>query len=338
MIRRRRGKPAGPPRIAGGVDDPLALGSLLLNHLDALTILGRSAKTVRSRRFNMNLFIDFCGERDIQQARDVSRVVVERYQRHVFLHKTREGAPLSFRSQCELLLAVKAFFRWAIEEQRMLVDPAAWMRLPRREKRLPGAVLTHEEAEAVLNVPDVTTSKGIRDRAILEVFYSTAIRRNELLHLAVDGIDHARGTLFVRNGKGRKDRVVPIGERALAWVKKYLDEVRGLLVVDDNEKTLFVSLDGGPLSSNRLSDLVKGCIDASAIGKKGSCHLLRHTAATLMLEGGANIRFIQALLGHELLLTTEIFTRVAIKKLQEVHAATHPSAKLAHVAAVDDET
>lgn len=327
----KRGRPPGPPTIAGDVTSALGLGALLARHLDAMRVRGLADKTVRSRRFNVNAFIDFCAARDITSARDVTRPVVERYQHHVFVHRTKDGELLSFRSQCELLLAVKAFFRWLIEENLVLADPAAFMKLPKREKRLPRYALTHEEAERVLAVPDVTTSIGIRDRAILEVLYSTAIRRAEILRLAVDDLDQARATLLVRLGKGRKDRTVPIGERAIAWVKKYLDDVRKELVVDPDEHALFVSLDGGPLSSNRLSELVKRAIDASGIGKKGSCHLFRHTAATLMLERGADIRFIQAMLGHELLSTTEIYTRVAIRKLQEVHAETHPSAKMERV-------
>jgi integrase/recombinase XerD len=334
----RRGRPPSPPTIAGDVTNALGLGALLVRHLDALRVRGLADKTVRSRRFNVNAFIDFCAAREITSARDVTRPVVERYQHHVVVHRTKDGELLSFRSQCELLLAVKAFFRWLIEENLVLADPAAFMKLPKREKRLPRYVLTHEEAERVLAVPDVTTSIGVRDRAILEVLYSTAIRRNEVLHLAVDDLDQARGTLLVRLGKGKKDRTVPIGERAIAWVKKYLDDVRKELVIDPDEHALFVSLDGGPLSSNRLSELVKRAIDASGVGKKGSCHLFRHSAATAMLERGADIRFIQAFLGHELLSTTEIYTRVAIRKLQEVHAETHPSAKMGRVHTDDDVT
>lgn len=324
----RRGKKTGPPRIAGDVTSPLGLGILLKRHLDSLVMRGLAERTVRSRRFNVNAFIDFCGERSITEVGDVSRGVVERYQHHVFQKATATGAQLSFRSQCELLIAVKNFFSWAALEHVVLADPAAFLRLPKRERRLPRHVLTHEEAERVLAVPDVTTPLGIRDRAILEVLYSTGIRRSELLHLVIEDLDFARGTLFVQLGKGRKDRVVPIGERAIAWVQKYQDDVRPSHAPDEAQRALFVTLDGDRLSGNRLSELVKRAVDGSGVEKKGSCHMFRHTAATLMLEGGADIRFIQALLGHELLSTTEIYTKVAIRKLQEVHKETHPSAKM----------
>lgn len=335
----RRGKKPGPPRVAGDVISPLGLGFLLKRHLDSMVMRGLSVRTLGARRFNVNRFIDFCGERSVTEAKDVTRGVVDRYQHHVFAKTTIAGAQLSFRSQCELLLAVKQFFRWCAEEHVVLFDPAASMRLPKRERRLPRFVLTHEEAERILAVPDVATPLGLRNRAILEVLYSTGIRRAELLHLAVEDLDLGRGTLFVRLGKGRKDRVVPIGERAAVWVKKYIDDVRPSHAPDEAVTTLFVSLDGDGLSGNRLSELVKRAIDKSGVEKKGSCHMFRHTAATLMLEGGADIRFIQAMLGHELLSTTEIYTKVAIRKLQEVHAETHPSAKMerAHVGEDNDE-
>jgi len=156
----------------------------------------------------------------------------------------------------------------------------------------------------------------------------TDIRRNELVHLAVFDVDADRGTLFVHHGKGGKERVVPLGERAGRWVEKYLEDARPHLLVDPHEVTLFLTQFGEPLDDDYLSTLVARYIDEANIGKKGSCHTLRHTAATLMLEGGADIRFIQALLGHAKLTTTEIYTFVSIRKLIDVHAATHPGARL----------
>lgn len=197
------------------------------------------------------------------------------------------------------------------------------------EKRLPALVLTADEVEAVLAMPDTGTPLGLRDRAILELLYATAIRRGELVNLKLFDTDYARAALIVRQGKGNKDRVLPIGERALSWLATYRDEVRPGLVAGRDCMTLFLSRQGNPLDPKRLSEKVRGYVKESGIGKPGSCHLLRHTAATLMLEGGADIRFIQAMLGHESLETTQIYTRVSALKLAEIHAATHPGAKLA---------
>jgi integrase/recombinase XerD len=168
---------------------------------------------------------------------------------------------------------------------------------------------------------------GVRDRAILETLYSTGIRRAELVALKVTDLDTERGTLRIEQGKGKKDRMVPIGDRAIAWIEKYLCEVRPELVamagVDD--RTLFLTRNGESLTGSTVSRMVKGYVDVAQIGKSGGCHLFRHTCATLMLENGADIRYIQQLLGHKELSTTEIYTRVSIKALKAIHTATHPA-------------
>jgi len=210
----------------------------------------------------------------------------------------------------------------------LLYNPASDLDLPRLEQRLPRAVLTITEAERVLSLPNVHDSLGLRDRAILETFYSTGIRRSELSHLRLYDIDHKRGTVVIRQGKGKKDRMIPVGERARIWIDKYAREARTELVLEPDDSTLFLTHEGESFTPNRLSQLVRDYVDKAALGKRGSCHLFRHTMATLMLEGGADIRFIQAMLGHVNLSTTQIYTRVSIRKLQEIHAATHPGALL----------
>jgi len=171
---------------------------------------------------------------------------------------------------------------------------------------------------------------GLRDRAILETLYSTGLRRAELARLAVHDVDFAGGALTVRKGKGGKDRVVPIGERALAWIEKYLADARPALArAGDEADTLFLSERGGkPLTVAYLSSMATRYVTRAGFGKSGSCHLFRHTCATLMLEGGADIRHVQEQLGHACLQTTQIYTHVSISRLKEVHAATHPAAKL----------
>jgi len=174
-------------------------------------------------------------------------------------------------------------------------------------------------------VPDVRTSMGLRDRAILETFYSTGMRRAELAGLRVGHVDADRGTVMVRQGKGRKDRVVPIGDRALLWIARYRDEARPELVVGGwDEGVLFLNPMGEPLDLGDLTALVADYVKRSGLGKEGSCHLLRHTMATLMLENGADTRIIQEILGHASLETTQIYTHLSILSVKKVHAATHP--------------
>jgi integrase/recombinase XerD len=192
---------------------------------------------------------------------------------------------------------------------------------------LPGRVLTTREIERILRQPDVGTSSGIRDRAILEVLYSTGVRRMELVRLELRDVLLEQGTLFIRLGKGGRDRVLPLGHRARKWINRYLADVRGRLAPEGASNTLFLTDYGEPFRKNRLGDLVKRYIARTHLSVPGACHPFRHACATHMLENGADIRYIQALLGHADLSTTQIYTRVSIEKLREVHAATHPAAR-----------
>ena len=294
-----------------------------------LEVRNYSAATITDRRHGLATFILWAHERGLERPHAITRPILERYQRHLYYHRKPNGEPLSFRTQAQRMVPIRAWFKWLTRENHILSNPASELELPRPEKRLPALVLTADEVETVLAVPDTGSALGLRDRAILELLYATAIRRGELVNLKLFDTDYARAALIVRQGKGNKDRVLPIGERALSWLAAYRDEVRPGLVAGRDCMTLFLSRQGNPLDPKRLSEKVRGYVKESGIGKPGSCHLLRHTAATLMLEGGADIRFIQAMLGHESLETTQIYTRVSALKLAEIHAATHPGAKLA---------
>ena len=173
--------------------------------------------------------------------------------------------------------------------------------------------------------PDVKTNLGIRNRAMLEIFYSSGIRCGELIALDVYDVNLEREVLTVRCGKGNKDRVVPIGTRALSWVEKWTNDIRPDLVTESSAQSLFVSKNGKRLGPNYVSNLVKRYLKAIGIEHRGACHLLRHTAATLMMENGADLRSLQEFLGHARLNTTQIYTHVSIKRLQEVHRKTHPA-------------
>ena len=166
----------------------------------------------------------------------------------------------------------------------------------------------------------------MRDRAILEVIYATGLRRLEIVRLKLFDLQLDRGLILVNQGKGKKDRYVPIGERAAAWLRKYIAEARPQLAIEPDDFTVFLTADGEPFSRDHLTYVVKERIDAAKTGKGGACHLLRHCMATHMHENGADIRFIQQILGHEDIKTTQIYTQVALRALQQVYAATHPAA------------
>jgi integrase/recombinase XerD len=252
---------------------------------------------------------------------------LEAYQRFLWQQKPK-GRPLGWSTQHKRLGALKDYFRWLTRQNVILHNPASELEMPRVGKRLPVDALTLAQVEQLCAVPDPNDLLGLRDRAILEVFYATGLRRSELAHLALDDYSPGRGTLRVRCGKGRKDRVVPAGARVAHWLDRYLAEVRPRLLVETRESALFLTGYGAAFSPDVLSRMVTRWLKQAGIGRKGSCHLLRHTCATHMLEGGADIRYIQQLLGHENLDTTAIYTEVSIRQLIEVHTRCHPGAKL----------
>jgi len=313
-------------------DDNDSITAWMHRFLEYLRSHGYSERTVENRLTYLSFFIRWADARSLVYPQEVTRPALERYQRHLFHLRKPNGRPLSFRAQRCRLVPIRALFSWLTRQNVLLANPASELELPKMEKRLPRGFLTAAEAERVLAQPDIHDNIGLRDRAILEVFYSTGIRRQEMCRLAVVEIDFERHTLFVREGKGRKDRMIPIGERALAWVLKYLDGVRPQLVLGDDDGTLFLTENGESITPNRMTQLVRDHIASAEIGKTGSCHVFRHTMATLMLEGGADIRFIQQMLGHASLETTQIYTQVSIRQLMKIHAATHPAAKLERAA------
>ncbi len=306
--------------------DPQSLPGMAEKYLEWMAIANYSEGTVRDRRVHLGYFFTWCEERGLTKPHEITKPIIERYQRYLFHYKKiRDGKPLPVRTQHARLVPIRTFFKWLAKNNHILYNPASDIEMPRTEFRLPKQVLTASEAEIIINVPDIKEPLGLRDRAILETFYSTGIRRAELANLSVYDLDPDRGALMIRQGKGGKDRMVPIGERAVQWAQKYLYEVRPRLAVFPDQGTLFLTGRGETFNKDSLTVLVRHCIQKSGCGKQGSCHLFRHTMATLMLENGADLRSIQEILGHAHLTTTQIYTQVSIRRLKEVHNLTHPA-------------
>jgi integrase/recombinase XerD len=282
--------------------------------------------TIAGRERYLGYFISFADGYGIADVVDVRFELLRDYQHQLFVYRKRDGMPLSFGTQVQRLVPVTQFFSWLRRSGRIETNPAGDLVMPRPDRRLPEATLSIAEMSAILSVVDVSRPLGLRDRAILEVFYSTGLRRAELIDLSVRDVDYDRGTVFVRCGKGAKDRYVPIGERALFWLRLYVELTRPGFVSDRYPEHLFLSSAGTPLCPDWLSRKVRGYLALAGVDKRGSCHLLRHTVATLMLEGGADIRYVAEMLGHARLETTQRYTRVSIDRLRAVHAATHPAA------------
>jgi integrase/recombinase XerD len=318
--------------------DPDGLYRAMKRYLEHLKVKGATAQSLTNTERYLRDFISWCDDRQLARPHQLTKPMLESYQRYLFYRRKANGQPLSFTSQRNKLTPVRMLFRWLTRSNVIGSNPAADLELPRVPRRLPKAVLTAEEVEHVLALPDTTDPMGLRDRALMEVLYSTGLRRMELVNLDLTDIDAERGTLLVRQGKYRKDRMVPVGERALAWVKRYLDESRPKLVAAVDEGVLFLTREGERFNAEWLSNIVARYVDRAELGKRGACHLFRHTMATLMLEGGADLRFIQAMLGHTDVSTTQIYTQVAIRQLQQVHANTHPAAMRGRRDAIGDAT
>jgi len=319
----------GNVRPADGLDrtNPHGLACWLDAYLDNLAVRNFAAHTINGRRLALTAFMRWGQERELFRPQDVARPILESYQRWMHRHRKKNGNPLGFTTQRGRLVAIKDYFRWLCRQNIILHNPASELEMPRNERRLPQGGLTVAEIERVLALVDVSRPLGLRDRALLEVFYSTGLRRMEVARLELGDLNPERGVVMVRQGKGRKDRVTPIGERALEWVNRYLVDGRPELVTDPRAQALFLSGYGdGPLHPDHLSRVVVDYLRRAGIAK-GGCHLFRHSCATLMLEGGADIRFIQQMLGHANLNTTQIYTEVTIAQLRRVHAMTHPAAK-----------
>jgi len=324
-LRKKPGPTSRPAKERSRPLNPNGIAPYLNAHQEWLAVKAYADDTINRRDIALRRFIQWCDERDLGQPQEITKPILERYQRHLYYYRKPDGKPLTLGTQHSLLAPIKTFFKWLAQENYLLYNPASELVLPRQPKRLPRDILSVDEVETIIAMPDYTTPGGLRDRAILETLYSTGLRRMELPALKTYDIDLHRAIVIVREGKGRRDRIIPIGERALAWVEKYLNGSRPQLLLNLHEDALFLNDYGDPLPRDALARKVKYYMNQAGIKKTGSCHLFRHAMATHMLDNGADTRFIQAMLGHADLATTQIYTHVSVEKLKEIHAATHPA-------------
>ena len=297
-------------------------------YLEQLAARNYSFDTIDGRKDALKVFLNWCQDRELTRADQITRPILEAHQRWLWNYRRSNGKRWGWSIQRNRLTALKDWFRWLTKQNVLLHNPASELELPRKEKRLPRAALTVAQVEALLSVPNVLDPLGVRDRAILELFYSCGLRRTELCHLECIDFHAERRTLYIRQGKGKKDRIVPVGERAAHWLERYLVEVRPRLCLDTRTSFIFLTGYGGAFHPDFMTRMVSELMEQASLSCKGSCHMLRHCCATHMLEGGADIRYIQQLLGHEKLETTAIYTEVNIRQLQEVHRRCHPSGTL----------
>lgn len=328
MKQRAQKSRGGHEKQDDGLDrsSPDTLASQVDKWLARLKERNYSERTIRMNRSALQQFLEWSEQRDLRQPEQFTKTHLESFQRFLWRWKKANGEPLGISTQRQRIGAIQRLFAHLCRQNLLPANPSSELELPRmKQKALPKG-LNSEELTNLLNIPDTSDLLGVRDRAILEVLYACGVRRSELINLDVSDLDFVAKTLHVREGKGGKHRLLPIGKKALKWLQQYLQQTRPELQLDHTQKALFISGYGERLSSGYLGNWMKKTLRTAGIEKPGCCHLLRHTSATHMLENGADIRLIQQFLGHTSLETTSIYTQVAITHLQEVYNRTHPSA------------
>ena len=280
-----------------------------------------SPESILTYQVGLRQFFTYLESQGVVSLAAITRELVEGFRTHLF-YRRHKGKPLSVATQACRLTAAKSFLRYLVRENVLLADVASTVDLPKKQKVLP-RVLAEDEVARFLQGPDVETLMGIRDRALLETLYATALRNGELGSLQLEDLDWDRRALWVRLGKGQKDRVVPIGDEALAWLEEYLRRVRPQWVTREDEKHVFLHLRGGRLKHEAVRKIVVRY--AQKAGLQGvKPHTLRHSCATHMLARGAGLRHLQVMLGHESLVTTQHYTRLDLGDLHKVLRRCHP--------------
>jgi integrase/recombinase XerD len=262
-------------------------------------------------------------EHGAQHLGDLKRTLVTAWRLHLQTETSeRTGAPLSASTQMSHLAALRFFFSWQVKTGRLLLDPTLHLEYPRLPRPLPRALKVAEVERLIRSLPK--TLLGLRDRALLELLWGTGMRRGEVVRLQLTDVDFEERTILIREGKGGKDRVVPLGRKAKAVLLEYI-EARPRLLRGSDPGAVFLGRHGQRLGVNHLSDHLRTL--GKRIAVKLAPHRLRHSCATHLLRGRADIRHIQRLLGHTSLQTTERYTKVEVADLRRVIARCHPREK-----------
>jgi integrase/recombinase XerD len=283
-----------------------------------------SERSVETYQANIRRFFQYLTERGVDGLKEVTPGLVSQYQVYLSIQPGLKGKKLALSTQHHLITSLKTFFRAMVHEGKLLFDPSGHIEFPKVRRNLPREILTFEEMDALLNAPNPEIPIELRDKAILELFYSSALRNTELRSLAVKDVDFISRMVRIRHAKGDKERVVPTGRIAASYLEEYLREVRPRLAKNKTTETLFLTRRGRMLDETIPAYIVQKYAKRVNIAKPVDAHTIRHTCATHLLQCGADLRYIQELLGHTSLNTTQIYTQVMPIDLRKVHAQTHP--------------
>ncbi len=279
-----------------------------------------SSGTIKNYEASLNAFNRYLISIGIMDIKEVTLDILEDYKRYLVEEKYKSEVVYS------RLQAVKRLFEYLVSCRLLLLNPAERLVMPKTDKTLPKNILSKEEVKTLLAGPNTGIKTGIRDRAVIEVLYSSGLRLNECVNLKVYDIDYDSGHVRVDNGKGRKDRILPLGKKACLWVKKYLNHVRPQFFKKglEDESFLWVGLKGKKLASIWLNRLLNNYAQSAGIKKRVTVHTLRRTFATHMLLTGANPYYIQRLLGHESSTTINKYIKLVPRDVKKAHMKHHP--------------
>ena len=285
---------------------------------------GYAKSTLRLYRQYNNEFLRYIQEDErLDDLKQVDRQAIARFQSYLYT----EERGLGLRSQSLRLVALKNLFKWFEREGILFYDPTSQIDLPKQPQHLPRDIFNKDEINKLLNAVDIETKMGLRDKAILEVLYTTGIRSGELCNLTLYDVQKEYSVLSVKAGKGNKDRVVPVGEIAMGYVEEFIEHARMKFPNAKSLPWLFLTYRGTQMENRNIAPIVQKHAQQAGLKRYTSAHMIRHTTATHMLRNGAPIRIIQELLGHKKLDTTQIYTQVEITDLKKVHKKTHPREK-----------
>ena len=280
---------------------------------------GKSQNTIQSYMRDLKKFVTFINEQELVEINNTNKDTIQLY--IISLNKAGFAASTTNR----MISTLKNFFHYLIREQKMDHNPMDLIQGAKNRKHLP-KTLSSKEIDRLLEAPDTETNNGIRDRAILEVMYASGLRVSELTHLKMNELHLELG--FIQTvGKGDKERIIPIGEEALFWIKKYLEEVYPVYSKKSTDSTiLFLTQRGKQFTRQGIWKNLKKYVNLAGIDHEVSPHILRHSFATHLLENGADLRMVQELLGHSDISTTQIYTHVSKQRLQEIYRNSFPRA------------
>jgi integrase/recombinase XerD len=298
------------------------INDLLFRFKEHLAVLNRSSATVKAYAWHVREFLGAVNPDDIRR---VTRDVIEDYVAGLYDYSTKEDRPYRLNTIILNVRSIKRFFEFLESANIVFINPTEFIREPRKAKGLPKSLLTSKEAGKVLDQPNLGTLVGIRDRAILEVFYSAGIRLEELCSLSIYDADLCGGLLRVNCGKGQKDRVVPMGRHAVRFLREYISKVRPWFTKKNRtNRHLFVGRFGKPISKQVVGSMVRTYARAAGIKKQVSSHTFRHTFASALVKNGADIVAVQKMLGHADIKTTQVYIRSLGMDVKSAHKKTHP--------------